>query len=145
VGLLICGSPLDRDYERALRALARDGANGLVSFLGSVPHPEVLALMRSATATLVPSRVENPSRVPIEAVAAMSPIVAADLPVFRESCGEAALFYPPGDPHALAAAMERLLRDDSLRRDLVAAASARHAGVDWLSATRVILETLELM
>ena len=43
------------------------------------------------------------------------PIIAADRPLNREMCGDAASFYPPEDALALASEVTRL-RDDPARR-----------------------------
>lgn len=43
------------------------------------------------------------------------PVIAADRPLNREMCGEAASFYPPEDADALASEIIRI-RDDPTRR-----------------------------
>ena len=47
------------------------------------------------------------------------------MPGCREASGEGALYVPPGDATALAAAVERLLRDEGLRARTSAAALQR--------------------
>jgi glycosyltransferase involved in cell wall biosynthesis len=47
-----------------------------------------------------------------EAVALGVPVVAADTPFARDLCGPGAFFVPPGEPRALAAAMERLINGE---------------------------------
>ena len=68
-----------------------------------------------------------------EAMAAGLPIVASDIAGYRavtrhESEG---LLVPPGDPAALAAAIERLLRDPALARSLGARGAERAKRYDW--------------
>jgi glycosyltransferase involved in cell wall biosynthesis len=55
-----------------------------------------------------------------QALACGTPLVTADTPAARELLrdGESALLVPPGDPHALAAALRRLAADDELMRRL---------------------------
>ena len=56
---------------------------------------------------------------PVKAVEYMAfglPFVAFDLPETRRTGGDAAVFAPPGNVEALAAGIERLLRDDAERR-----------------------------
>jgi glycosyltransferase involved in cell wall biosynthesis len=144
LSLLLCGSTVDPAYARRLSA-DTERSRGSTRFLGPLPQHRTLALMRGAVATVMCSRVENTSRVPVEAMAVGSPLVVTDVPSLREQCGPAADYYPPRDGVALAAAINRLLEDEPARRELVERGRRHIAGVDWLSATRVILETLELM
>ena len=53
-------------------------------------------------------------------VAAGAPIVASDIPVFRELAEGVALFFPPGDPQALARAVEDLDRDPQATTERIA-------------------------
>jgi glycosyltransferase involved in cell wall biosynthesis len=85
--------------------------------------------------------VENPGRVPIEAMAVGAPVIAADVPTWRESCGEAAVFYPIGDHRCLADLMRELM--DPKIRQAARERGYRHlAGLDWLIASRKILQAL---
>jgi len=52
----------------------------------------------------------------VEYMAFGIPFVAFELPETRRTGGDAAIFAPPGDVSALAASIERLLRDDDERR-----------------------------
>lgn len=61
----------------------------------------------------------------LEALAESVPIVATDLDGCRDAAADAALYVPPADPQALAAAVERLLRDDTLHARLATAARVR--------------------
>jgi hypothetical protein len=47
-----------------------------------------------------------------EAIAAELPVVAADSPIARELCGEAAIYVEPGNPTALADGMRRLIEGE---------------------------------
>ena len=60
-----------------------------------------------------------------------APAVVSDLPVFRETLGDAALRVPPGDPEALAQALLRVAGDAALRDRLAGAAAARVAERTW--------------
>ena len=64
----------------------------------------------------------------VEAAAAGAPVVLSDIP-YRETLGGAALFFPPGDVQALATELERLSRDEGLRRRAGSAARERVAGL----------------
>ncbi|MGD9529827.1 MSMEG_0565 family glycosyltransferase [Pseudonocardia sp.] len=88
-----------------------------VVLLGTVSEAELGGWYHSADALAFPSVKEGWGLVVLEAMAAGLPVVASDLPVFREylTDGTDALLPPVGDDAALAAAMTRLVRDAALR------------------------------
>ena len=77
-----------------------------------------------------------------EYLAAGVPIVAADLPVFREILvhGKNALLFPPGDATALAAAVRRLAEDPGLSRRLGERARRDAEGFTYARRARRILD-----
>ncbi len=65
-----------------------------------------------------------------------------DLPVFRETLGDAALRFPSGDADGLAAALLRIEREPELRTRLTEAGTAAVARLSWRRAaedTRAVL------
>lgn len=124
--LVICGSHVEREYVSFLEnAVTRLGLTGTVAVHGSLKHSEVLSLMHNAVAVIAPSRFENASRVPVEAMALGAPVIASDIASFHEACGDAALYFPLDHPHILAAHAERVLHDRALR-DRLRARAAKH-------------------
>jgi glycosyltransferase involved in cell wall biosynthesis len=142
VQLIVCGAAIQRDYARELERMA--AGSQFVSFIGAVSQTEVLSLMRHARATVVCSRVENSSRVPVEAMSVESPLICVDVSSTRSSAGEASLYYPAGDHHRLADLMEAIHNDEAARERLIAKGRGRISHLDWLSASRTILATLGL-
>jgi glycosyltransferase involved in cell wall biosynthesis len=78
---------------------------------------EIGDLLSAADAFLFPSLHEGLGGALIEALAMGLPIIATDLPVFREFLvpGENAILVPPRCPDALAEGAVRLLADEPLR------------------------------
>ena len=113
-----------------------------VRLLGVIPRPELLARLRRAAVVVVPSFMESCPYSLIEAMALGKPIVASDVPGVRDmvSDGVSALLVPPGDPHALAAALQRILADESLGRRLGATAAGQ--AKERFSLDRMARETL---
>jgi glycosyltransferase involved in cell wall biosynthesis len=65
----------------------------------------------------------------VEAMAAGTPVVAADRAALPEACGGAALLVDPDDPDAFTAALIRAAGPE--RERLVEAGRARTAGLSW--------------
>ena len=116
------------------RTVARGVEEGWLAHPGYVATPQLAALYRRALLVALPSLYEGFGLPIVEAFAAGTPVVASDLPVLREVAGEAALFAAPADVEAWVAALERLLVDGDLRRDLAARGLARAARFDWRRA-----------
>ena len=109
-----------------------------VVLLGTVSEAELGGWYHSADALAFPSVKEGWGLVVLEAMAAGLPVVASDLPVFREYLvdGETALLPPVGDDVALARAMRSLVHDGALRDRLRAAARELLPRFTWASSAR---------
>ncbi len=109
--------PLRADLEAQARSL---GIAERVAFLGV--REDVLALHRAARVFVLPSEGEGMPNALLEALAAGTPSVATEVPGTLEVARheQEALLVPPGDPRALAAALERLLEDADLGGELCA-------------------------
>jgi len=129
---------LVRAYQRArgegLRAellIAGEGSRGSelagagVQLLGHVSDAELDQLYHGALALVMPSRFEGFGLPPLEAALHGTPSIVSDLPVFRETLGDAALRVPVDDVAALAAAMQTLSDDGDLRSLLAGRALQR--------------------
>jgi glycosyltransferase involved in cell wall biosynthesis len=72
------------------------------------PGGELQRLYRRAAALIYPSLAEGQGLPPLEAMAAGMPVICSDIPVLRETCGDASLFFSPDSATDLAAAVGRL-------------------------------------
>jgi glycosyltransferase involved in cell wall biosynthesis len=69
---------------------------------------ELDKLYRTSLALVYPSLAEGQGLPPLEAMAAGCPVICADIPVLRETCGEASFYIDPHDPAALAGLLEKM-------------------------------------
>lgn len=118
-------------YDDILEMPRRLGLGDDVVFTGYVNEQNLLDLYNCASAVVYPSLYEGFGLPVVEAMACGAPLIISDIPSLREVAGDAALAFPPDDHEALAALLERVLRSDSVRRDLSEKALRRAAGYSW--------------
>lgn len=99
-------------------------------------------LRASATLGVVTSQLEGFSLVPLECLSAGLPVIVTDLAAHREVLGQAAGYVPVGDPAALAAAIDALLRDEQQRQHLALNGRVVAERLSWDSAVRQFLTVL---
>jgi len=110
--------------------------------LGFVPHHQLSALYARAAVVACPSRREGFGVACAEAMAHGRPVVASSVGGLLDLVvdGRTGVLVPPGDPERLRAALQHLLDDASLRREMGEAARAR--AEELLSWERVTSATL---
>jgi glycosyltransferase involved in cell wall biosynthesis len=103
---------------------------GWVRAIPHVDEAELAALYAGAAALVYPSLAEGQGLPPLEAMAAGCPAICSDLPVLRETCGDAAVYFPATDAVALAQLIAGVAAgaDEAAAARLAAAARERLAG-----------------
>lgn len=96
---------------------------------GALSHGRTLSAIGRAGIFCAPSLYEPFGLAVLEAARAAVPLVLADIPTFRELWHDAAVFFDPRDPQALAHALNALARDPVARATLGPLAQARAAGL----------------
>jgi glycosyltransferase involved in cell wall biosynthesis len=89
-------------------SLANDvlGSQDIVE-LGTIPYRSLHHLYRACHIYVTPAYAESFAHPLIESMSSGLPVVASDLPVHREICGDAGIYFPRFSPDALA---ERVLQ-----------------------------------
>jgi glycosyltransferase involved in cell wall biosynthesis len=137
-GLIVGGHPGEPDRMRVERLAADVGVADRLEITGLLPRDRVaLALTRATmlvlpnTASAISERYTSPLKM-FEYLWAGRPIIASDLPAFREVLApDAAVFVPPGEATALGAAMQALSADPARSAALAAAARALAPTYTW--------------
>jgi glycosyltransferase involved in cell wall biosynthesis len=108
---LVC---VGRDFATArpgARLLAAElGPNG--TSVGAIDDQSLQALYKGAAALVLPSEHEGFGFPPLEALAAGCTVIVSDIPVFRETLGDHAIFVDYADSASLAAAIDQVAISD---------------------------------
>lgn len=110
-----------RDYLPYLRSLIPEELGGRVEFAGSIPNSELPGQYHDADVFVFPSIWHEPFGIPvIEAMATGLPVIASDGGAFPELVvdGTSGFLVPRGNAGGLAAALDRLITDPSLRASM---------------------------
>ena len=123
-------------------AFQTSGAAGLpqpACYIGRITDEELKALYDHAGCFVFPSRYEGFGLPAVEAMACGCPVVAADIPALRETCGPAAHYADPNHPEAIAARVLEILDDPALNARLRQAGSARTRTMTWDRAAAMLI------
>lgn len=134
--LTIVGDDQDAMHSADIRlALGKAGKLAeKIHLAGAVPYEEVISYYRDSILFVFPSYLETFGHPLLEAMASGLPVIAADIPVFREIAAESAIYVDPFDSGAIARSMERVLGDPELARRLSKAGRARVELFTWKKA-----------
>jgi phosphatidyl-myo-inositol alpha-mannosyltransferase len=140
--LLIAGHGDTEEQRSRLPASLRDRA----VFLGEVSEEDKVRVLHSVDVFCSPNTGgESFGIVTAEAMAAGLPIVASDIPAFRDVLrdGQAGELFVTGDAADLARVTSRLLDDPARRAELSVAALDAVADYDWGTVARKVLSVYE--
>jgi glycosyltransferase involved in cell wall biosynthesis len=96
--------------------------------MGRIDHVELSNALREFDAFVFPSMAETFGFPMVEAMRAGVPLIVSDIPIHREICGNAALYFRLGDPEDLAARVRELNASAELRHDQIARGRDRVEG-----------------
>jgi glycosyltransferase involved in cell wall biosynthesis len=127
-------------YDETLRAVEQTGVKDSVIVTGYAPETDLPALYSGALCFVYPSYFEGFGLPPLEAMKCGAPVIVGNKTSLPEVVGDAALTVDPFDVSSIAAAVERLINDSALRRELSVKGHKRAEMFDWRETARQTLE-----
>lgn len=125
-------STLQPEHRVELEGLASQlGVGSRVRFLGLVPYGDLVSYYRGAQALVLPSYHETFGHPILEAMISGTPIVASDIPTFRELAEGVALFFPPDDEVRLAECVDQLEAEPEAMKHRVKLGQERATEFTW--------------
>lgn len=129
-------------------AVFGQNANSLsrkIKWIGYVSNEELRTLYENALCFVFPSLYEGFGIPPLEAMSCGCPVLASNAASIPEVCGDAALYFSPEDPNALAVLIESFCKDSELQKRMITKASHRAATFSWESAALSLLHHCDQM
>jgi starch synthase len=115
-----------REHEETLAGCGIGVDDPRVRFTDFITKEELRALYQSVQLFVFPSRADTLPLVILEAMVSGLPIVSTEVGgIPYEVSPAAGILVQPGDPAALAAALDQLCGDEAMRRNMASAARAR--------------------
>ena len=120
-----------------------DTTSDHIQFLGRVSDEELVRLYNQAVCFVFPSLYEGFGLPPLEAMACGCPVLVSDIPVEREVCGDAALYFNPLDPHDILHTITQYLNDADVIKETM-----RQKGFDnitrfsWEKSAEVLIKKI---
>jgi glycosyltransferase involved in cell wall biosynthesis len=144
LSLALVGDAADKAYWREIEVeIDRLRLRDHVVHIPACPRDQLLAIYGHALAFAHPSLAETCSFPLLEAMAMGLPIAAARMSALPEIAGDAAIYFDPREPSEIAEALDRLVRDESLREELRRKAIRRAERFSWEETARKTLEVFE--
>lgn len=127
----IIGGGSDWWFAKLKQEIKEAGLTDVVDLLGFRHGEDKVRLLKAAGCFVMPSHYESFGQVAVEAMASGLPVVAYDLPIYREIFPTGMLKTPLEDVPAFAAEVLSVLGDPARREAAVAASRERAATFDW--------------
>jgi glycosyltransferase involved in cell wall biosynthesis len=109
---------------------------------GALGDAQLKALYAHALALVFPSLYEGFGLPPLEAMASGCVVAAARTASLPEVCGAAALYFDPHDVDDMAASLQRVCGDATLRQALRAAGTRQATAFSWSASASALLAAL---
>ena len=117
--------------EAAARLVQELGVTSNLVELGAVPYHLLHHVYRACDLYVTPAYVETFAHPVVEAMASGLPVIASDLSVHREVCGDAALYFATFSPELLAETVCRAAQSPELLRRMSEQGLARSRDFSW--------------
>lgn len=127
--LIVCGK--GPEEKRIRKQVSELGLEDRVELRGYVSEEEKARLMGSCRFFVMPSLFESFGLAAVELMSHGRPLICTNVNGLPETVGDGAVLVDPADPRALSDAMNMLLSDENLRRELGMRARAKAESFAW--------------
>ena len=118
-------------YRAESAALLANDLRGDIVELGTIPYRSLHHLYQACHIYVTPAYAESFAHPLIESMSSGLPVVASDLPVHREICGDAGIYFSRFSPDALAERVLQVQESPELAEKLSSNGLRRACGFSW--------------
>lgn len=136
-------SPKSAFRDRLREKAEKIGVSKRLILPGFVSDEELAILYRNAVAYVIPSLSEGFGLPALEAMASRLPVIASDITVLREVCGDNVLYVDPNNPQDIADKVKNLMADSKLREKLISEGLERVRQFSWRKTATQTLQVYE--
>lgn len=112
---LVLAGREDYFYKKLKNSLVASGA----IFTGFVPDADLPAFYKNASLYVFPSLYEGFGLPPLEALSYGIPVASSDRASLKEILQDAAIYFDPGNEEEMAGALQKGLKDENLRQNII--------------------------
>lgn len=139
--LVLVGGDHTPDYSAKIREKIRASEHGnAVRIVSYVDAADMVALYNCADVLVCASLVEGFGLPVVEAMKCGTPVVASNISCLPEVAGGAAVLVDPKDADAIAGGIVSILRDEELRKSLVAKGLERAKDFTWQKSADTFMQ-----
>ncbi|MDM3855703.1 MAG: glycosyltransferase family 1 protein [Aphanizomenon gracile PMC649.10] len=136
--------PYDQRYSPLLEAQTQElGISHLVKFLNYVSYDELPIIVNQALALVFPTLWEGFGLPVLEAMACGTPVITSNISSLPEVAGDAAILINPYDAREITAAMQAIINDSELRKQLSEKGLKRANQFSWEKTGVATVEVLK--
>lgn len=119
------------DPRSAASLVKETGVEDMVVELGAVPYRQLHHLYRQCQIYVTPAYAETFAHPLVEAMSSGLPVVASDIAVHREICGDAAIVFERFSSSALAKCLLEVMQSDAMAQRMSTAGLERSQHFSW--------------
>ncbi|KAB2836758.1 MAG: glycosyltransferase family 4 protein [Candidatus Brocadia sp.] len=143
IQLVFAGTCFDREYYNEMNTfITREGYEQRILFLGKIPYEDLPYLYSACKLFVYPSTCESFGMTLVEAMACGAPILASHREPMPEICADAALYFDPMNPAAIADAILKTLKNPDMISALARNSLERAKTFSWENTALHTLNTL---
>lgn len=142
---LVLTGPANYGYDEINYMIREFGLDNDVIITGWIPEEDLPYIFSAASLFVLPSLYEGFGIPLLQAMACHTPIVASSSGSIPEIVGDAALLFDPRKVYSIATAMEKVINNPGLGRDLVEKGIKIVSNFSWIKCAEETLKEIEKM
>lgn len=129
-------------YEDILAAPKKYNVEKHVKILENVNNEDLVVFYKHALCYVLPSLYEGFGLPVLEAMQYGCPVLTSDISSLPEAGGDAAIYFDPKDVDDIAAKIEKVVKDEKLRKELIEKGKKQAAKFNWEKTAKQTLDVL---